>query len=435
MTAPINLIRTKLLPASLFLYSIAILTTMAGMEIFGWLTFLLISIVAIFDRKKGVWILRRPLLETGDWALLSLMTVIILSAFIAAPQEADKLFIVGNARFVMLFLGMRFSLEAVTDRAGAPAVEKAFRFLLVLIGVTSIYAISQHFNGIDYIRGHRDPITKYVFQGGSTFRSRGMWGHPVTFGHSMALSFSMIFGYAVSRNKFDKWKAIGIGVSVLSATAILWSYTRGAWIAIAAAVAIMVLFLGRKIAISVYSGSVALLVGAFFASEEFRQRLASVVSTTDLSNVQRIDIWKANIAMFKDHPIFGVGYGFNEDLITAYYEKLGITQEFGGHAHNNYLQFLSGTGILGFAAYTAFTGIFLWMSIKLLRTVKKGTATYGLVLGALGAQVALLVGGLTECNFKDAEVNHQFMFICALVMLIWRANSLDTNSRANLGRA
>ncbi len=424
----INTLRNRALPVSLFLYSIAILTTMAGMEILGWLTFLMILLVALFDRKKDIWIRRRPLLEKGDWALLTLMTVIILSALIAAPPEADKLFIIGNARFVLLYLGLRFSLEAVIPSGptnapeGSQRLENAFQFLMVLVGFIALYAIFQHFTGIDFIRGHRDPVSQYHFDGGSTFRGRGMWGHPVTFGHSMALSFCMVFGYAMTRDQFDRWKLIGLGVTALCALALLWSYTRGAWIAVAAAVAVMVLFLGRKIALTVYSIGFAGVLTAFALSENFRVRLLSVVSMTDLSNTQRIDVWKANIAMFKDHPILGVGYGVNEELITAYYEKLGMVQEFGGHAHNNYLQFLSGTGLLGFAAYTAFTAIFLWMSVKILRTLKFGTTAYGLTLGALGAQVALLVGGLTECNFKDAEVNHQFMFICAVLMMIWRSN-------------
>lgn len=429
LTSAAIFLRSKALPLSLFLYSIAVLTTMAGMEIFGWLTFLLITLVALTDREKDKWILRRPLLERGDWALLSLMVVIILSAFFAAPPEADRLFIVGNARFVMLFLGMRFSMEAVTNKNGAEPLEKALRFLLVLTGFIALYAIFQHFTGIDYIRGWREPVSVYQSSSGSSFRSRGMWGHPVTFGHSMALTFCMIFGSTMARERMDKWKVIGFTVSGLCALALLWSYTRGAWLAIAAAVAVMVIFMGRKIAFTVYGVGIAGIAIAFAASENFRQRLLSVVSMTDLSNTQRIDVWKANIEMFREHPILGVGYGVNEELIGDYYAKLGIVQEFGGHAHNNYLQFLSGTGLLGFLAYTAFTVTFLWMSVKLLRTLAKGTTAYGLALGALGAQIALLVGGLTECNFKDAEVNHQFMLILALLMLIWRTSKITSSAR------
>lgn len=425
-------LKSRALPVSLFLYSIAVLTTMAGMEIFGWLTFLLIAIVSAIDRNNASSIVKRPLLENGDWALFALMAVIIASALFAAPPEADKVFIIGNARFVLLYIGLRFALEFVSHRNGVAHFEKAFRFLLVLVGLISLYAIFQHFTGIDYIRGHRDPVTKHYFSNGFVFRGRGMWGHPVTFGHSMALSFCLVFGYAATREKWDKWKAISIAVTGLAAVSILWSYTRGAWLAVAAAAALMVLFLGRKVAIAVYSlGSLAVLA-AYALSDQFRQRLSSITSLTDMSNTQRLDVWKANLAMFKDHPILGVGYGVNEELITAYYGKLGIVQEFGGHAHNNYLQFLSGTGLIGFISYTAFTLIFLWMSVKLLRTLKQGTTAYGLTLGAFGAQIALLVGGLTECNFKDAEVNHQFMLIMAILMTIWRgASAAEPTLKAN----
>jgi O-antigen ligase len=268
-------------------------------------------------------------------------------------------------------------------------------------------------------------VTKVYFESGSAYRARGMWGHPVTFGHSMALSLMMLLGFSIAMPK-SKWKYIAWASTLACGLALLWSYTRGAWIGVAAAVFMMSLYLGRKVAIASILSGVILVGGGATISEKFRDRLTSIVSMTNQSNTERLDVWRANIAMFKDNPILGVGYGVNEEIIGDYYTKLGITQEFGGHAHNNYLQFLSGTGLLGFAAYTAFSLIFLWMSHRLLRTLPKDAHWQrAIAIGALGAQVALHVGGLTECNFKDAEVNHQYMLILALLMVVWRQNAAN----------
>lgn len=417
-------ISTRVLKSVLFLYSLAVLTTMAGMEMFGWLSFLIILFVAIQERKSN-W-LKMPYVELGDKALLALMATIVLSALIAAPPSSDKVFIIGNSRFVLLFLAIRVGLESLTIEQ----IARGLRFLGIAVILISTYAISQHFTGKDLIRGASDPISQVWTGGESAFRSRGMWGHPVTFGHSMALSFTMCLGVLLAVKNSPKVRIIFGAAVLLSGMSLLWSYTRGAWIGVAAAVFVMSLYLGRKVAIASILSGVILVGGGAAVSEKFRDRLASIVSMTNQSNTERLDVWRANIAMFKDNPILGVGYGVNEEIIGDYYTKLGITQEFGGHAHNNYLQFLSGTGLLGFAAYTAFSLIFLWMSHQLLRRLPaEAYWQRAIAIGALGAQVALHVGGLTECNFKDAEVNHQYMLILALLMVVWRQNAASLRQK------
>lgn len=415
----------RVLKTLLFLYGLAVLTTMAGMEMFGWLSFAVVIGFSIY-RRKDPWF-KSPILELGDKCLLALLVIIILSALIAAPDSSDKVFIIGNARFVLLFIALRLGLEALSFEQ----IEKGMKALGVAIILISLYAISQHFTGKDLIRGASDPISQVWTGGGAEYRSRGMWGHPVTFGHSMALSFTMCLGaLAVYYRKRTHLIVFGLA-SLLSGISLIYSYTRGAWIAVAAAVFVMSLYLGRKVAIASIVSGVLLVGGAAGFSAKFRDRLVSIVSTTNQSNTERIDVWKANIAMFKENPILGVGYGVNEEIIGQYYEKLGIKQEFGGHAHNNYLQFLSGTGILGFLAFTAFSLIFLYMAHRLLHTLPpEASWARAIALGALGAQVALHAGGLTECNFKDAEVNHQYMLILALLTVVWRRTiALDFSAR------
>ncbi len=420
-----SFIRVKALPTSLFLYGIAVLTTMAGMEIFGWLSFLL-GLFSAWQMRSAAFP-SRPLLRAGDYSLLALLVVIVLSALLKAPETSDKVFIIGNARFVLLFLGLRLAIETLP----LEKIEKSFHTIIAVLGIVGLYAIFQHFTGIDYIRGHREPVSKVFFEGGFSYRARGMWGHPVTFGHSISMSLAMLLGYAIVARR-SKWKYAAWAAVVACGLGLLWSYTRGAWIGAAASVFVMSLYLGRRVAIASVLAGVILVGGGSIASERFRDRLASIVSLTNQSNTERLDVWRANIAMFKDNPILGVGYGVNEEIIGDYYAKLGITQEFGGHAHNNYLQFLSGTGILGFIAYTAFSLIFLFMSHRLLRTLPpEAYWPRAIALGALGAQVALHVGGLTECNFKDAEVNHQYMLILALLMVVWRNNAGNFPSQSS----
>lgn len=61
------------------------------------------------------------------------------------------------------------------------------------------------------------------------------------------------------------------------------------------------------------------------------------------------------------------------------------------------------------------------MTYRLWKVVpRKETWHRTLILGAWGAQIALHVGGLTDCNFKNWQVNHQTMMVWSVICyLTW----------------
>lgn len=86
----------------------------------------------------------------------------------------------------------------------------------------------------------------------------------------------------------------------------------------------------------------------------------------------RIKIWKESFQMFKDHPIYGIGFGtYDEIAYTQYSTELdqfaGVKNKFfknGWHAHNFIMHNLAETGIIGFIAwiYICYT-IFIYIKI------------------------------------------------------------------------
>lgn len=409
------------LTCTLTLYTIGTLTTMAGMEIFGWLSAVLSLIGVVFFRKELN--LRTPILEKVDWVFISLALIIIASAVFKARDGVDKFFIIGTSRFVFLFLLLRIGIEIASPQK----LKSLMPWLLVLIAIIGIYAIYQNLTGIDLIRGARNPIQPDNFGGHVTFRARGMWDHPVRFGHSIALSLCFPAAFLLTSYSIPKWlRHISIIALIAAGTGLILSFTRGAWVGFGAAVVAMALYIGwRYVAAALVSvAAVAVVILSF--SPQIRDRFSSFARpNTDYSSIARFDIWRANIEMFKDNPILGVGYGENETLITEYYEKLGITQQDGGHAHNNFLQFLSGTGALGLIAYLLFSGIALAMSHRLIVRAKSRRDPWLLSIGlaAIGAQAVIHVGGMTEASFKSAQINHQYLLILALMVAYFRQSS------------
>jgi O-antigen ligase len=403
----------------LALYTIAVLTTMAGMEIFGWLSATLVLIAVIFMRKDLG--LRTPVLEKIDWILIGLCAVICASALFKARDGVDKVFIIGTSRFVFLFLLLRIGFEIV----GPLKLKKLMPWLLLLVAIIGVYAIYQNITGIDLIRGHRNPIQPDTFGGAVTYRARGMWDHPVRFGHSIALSLCFPAAFLLSRYNVPKWlRAVSVAALLFAGAGLILSFTRGAWMGFGAALFVMALYIGWRYVAA--AAGLALVAAAILiaVSPQVRDRFGSFTRpSADYSSTARLDIWRANIEMFKDNPILGVGYGQNEYLITEYYEKLGITQQDGGHAHNNFIQFLSGTGLAGFLTYLAFSIVALMMAHRLIRVAQGADDKWLLSMGlaAMGAQIVIHVGGLTEASFKSAQINHQYFLILALMVALARA--------------
>lgn len=216
---------------------------------------------------------------------------------------------------------------------------------------------------------------------------------------------------------------------MLSGIALLFSLIRGVWISGTVATLVM-LWLWRRRAF--YRGAIALAIAgllAFATLPPFRVRVSSIFSTQNIENRDRITLWTANWEIFKDHPIVGIGYTENERRIEEYYSRMGVVKGFHGHAHNVYLQFLSGTGLLGLLCYLYIVGYFLLLSYRLWKeTPEEKSWEKALLLGALGAQLSLHIGALTQNNFSDTEVNHNFIFILAMVSAISASRRKETSA-------
>lgn len=89
---------------------------------------------------------------------------------------------------------------------------------------------------------------------------------------------------------------------------------------------------------------------------------------TDLSSMSngRVQLWKAGLQVFREHPIFGVGisniYEYGKEYVAENWTK---TMK-GGMCHNLYLTTLVATGILGFVTFMIFV---IWMGIRCFKVL------------------------------------------------------------------
>jgi O-antigen ligase len=88
-----------------------------------------------------------------------------------------------------------------------------------------------------------------------------------------------------------------------------------------------------------------------------------------------------------------------------------------GHAHNNFLEILGGTGLFGALAWLAW-----WAGVLVLAwRARKISEPTQFALGVLAAFFVFHLNGLTQVNFWEAKVLHQLTFVIAWVLL-WVRN-------------
>lgn len=200
----------------------------------------------------------------------------------------------------------------------------------------------------------------------------------------------------------------------LTSFSILLSLTRGAWIGVSVGFLIIAFIYSKKIGGTLLGALSFIFTLMLLAWSSFRERVLQAFHPSQNYDSERINLWRSNWEMFKDHFYFGVGHGDYKNFLPSYFEKLGIPADhFQSHAHNQYLQALSNTGIIGFGFYMLFIGGILFLTIKYYQKTKNL-----LFLASLAAQVSFHLGAFTECNFERSKVRLVYLFFCALCLTL-----------------
>lgn len=388
----------------LVLHLCAIHSSIAAMELFSWLLFALFALDLIRKRE-------RPLALGCDlwiWGFALIATAGLLYNFALAPVGPQ----IGFLRFIFLIYSFAYAWSQSEFLRNPSKLTKIWFFVAALIGT---YAFLQFLTGINLARPH-----KLLDPAGSHFRATGMFSQSLTLAYVLGVSGAFLLPQ-LDRASL-KVRSV---LMALIALGLFASLSRAAWFAFAITGFVFAYQKrGRRAFWLVLP--VGIIFGLLFAFEsEFRWRILNLFDfSTGNSTGMRRDIWMGYWQIFLDHPLLGIGLFNGDEVLPDVFRRLGIVQPFVSHAHNNFLQALAGTGSFGFLCFIAFQFYFLKLARDLYRNL--GPSPVGrLAQGAFLAQVFWTIGGLTECNFFDGEVNHAIIFLWGLVIAI-REKSRET---------
>ena len=207
--------------------------------------------------------------------------------------------------------------------------------------------------------------------------------------------------------------------STVGLFALMLTGTRGAWLAAVLLIPLVVLIYAEKKLKKLGTILVALsLVGGIFLfTPALSNRVATITDLKMQSNSERLLMWQSAWQMFKDNPIFGVGYGSYKVAYQTKYISPDARERTLEHAHSNFFQMLGECGIVGF---TAFILMWIYFSYICLRGwIKSRNIAYLMFFSMLWG---MMLHGLTEFNFETSMTSKIFWFSLALCMAYCRKN-------------
>jgi putative inorganic carbon (hco3(-)) transporter len=146
---------------------------------------------------------------------------------------------------------------------------------------------------------------------------------------------------------------------------------------------------------------------------------------TDSGEIRKI-VWEGSLNIWKRYPLFGSGV---ETFAYSYYQDRPLAHNnvsewdfLYNKAHNEFLNFLATTGVVGLATYSALLG---WFGIVILRTLFSNSSAYSLqekqiLVGLLSGIIALTVSNFFGFSTVPVSV---LLFLCLAIAAIIKDNS------------
>jgi putative inorganic carbon (hco3(-)) transporter len=244
-------------------------------------------------------------------------------------------------------------------------------------------------------------------------RVRGPFSIYMTFGGVLFLGVLFSLSYLANvRWRHAWWMLPGAAVTV---AALAFTYSRNAWLGLAAGALGLVLTARRSLRIVAVLAAL-LALGAVTLPGPVNERVRSLVNLEDPTVQDRVAMWRAGLSMIGDHAFLGVGPG---EVRTWYqhYRRPEAVRPSTGHLHNSAIQIAAERGLPALVAW-----VWLWVVFFregwtiLLRTHRESGIQRALVCASLAGVVGFLVAGLFEHNFGDGEV---VMVVYALMAQPW----------------
>lgn len=363
----------------------------------------------IFDAQLR-WV-RTPL----DLPLIAFFFLAVVSSFSSIERYASLLALIKLANYIIVYF---IIVNTIRER------HQVRRVAYTIIGVGCFLAL---FGMIKYLGEVCPPWWDYDVKYKGMVATFGCKNHLAGY-MEMAIPLSIGLMIAVRKG----WaKALCGSALFLLCVALTLSLSRGGWMSGLFALGFMlVLYLVktkkkyRSLTVTAVAVTTVVVL-TVLASTPVIEKLETLTHGRDVPNWQsRTAVWAGTLDLIRDYPLLGTGPGTFPVAFTPY-RPAGVNARF-LHTHNDYLHFISETGIL-----TA--GIILWLIVatfwsgirKIMATNSR--LTLGITLGSLTGIVAMTVHSVADFNLHIMANAILLTVLAGLLMGVSKKEFRDKN--------
>lgn len=237
----------------------------------------------------------------------------------------------------------------------------------------------------------------------------------------LVIAYSTAFFNQTKAHK--KWRLAFLGTGLLAALCLLYTYSRGNWVACAVMLLAFCVLFCRKAFIPILGGGAAVLATGGTA---VLHRLASIQGGYggDTSIALRMAYLKSTKWIIEEFPL-GVGWYGYRFVYPTYNFYLADKSVIMYHCHNIFLNIWAELGAHGLLAF-----LVVWWGIFLPAAWRLAYHGSSLWLKAMGrgyvlATVGIIVGGLTDHVYFNTQMGLCFWTLGGLTMLCKKLNEED----------
>ncbi len=255
------------------------------------------------------------------------------------------------------------------------------------------------------------------------------------YGVILALFVPVMLGMAIDKSVSGIQRLMALIAEIILLVALYLSYSRAAWVSVGVAIGVLVLV---KLHIKFKWIALTFIIGVvlFFSfsmeildkleknkqdtSANFIEHVESISNiSSDASNLERINRWKAAMRMFSERPFLGWGpgtYQFEYAPFQRASEKTIISTDMGdmGNAHSEYIGPLAESGVLGLLSVLVIMVTVIYTG---LNVYKKAASSQTRIL-ALSATLALItyyIHGIMNNFLNTDKASVPFWGIVAII--------------------
>ncbi len=228
---------------------------------------------------------------------------------------------------------------------------------------------------------------------------------PNSFGGLLAVIVVLACAMVIARHRsISRW--ISLPVFAVCSIAALLTYSRGAWVGIAAGLAVLALLRYRWL---ILPGILAMIPVAFLGlGSGFVHRMWLGLTLQDPATKLRLNEYRNALAIIKQHPVFGVGFG-NAPSIDL---QTGVS--------SIYLNIGERVGLVGLLIFLITIGSIVlagWRRWRIDPDSERGD----LLLGLLAALASALTVGIFDHYYFNITFPHMtalFWIVCGIILAL-----------------